>query len=441
VVTFDTDEATFGSVHFGQSCGSLTETASQSGYGTSHTVNLTGLDDDATYFYVVEAEDEAGNAATDDNGGACYSFTTPGVPDHFTEEYGGDADLDGLSLIFTPNGSEDYYGSCVEPITELPTDPAGGTTISLSDDDYEMVTLFGGMQATLYGMGFTSFYVGSNGYITFTGGDSDYTESLTDHFDTMRVSGLFDDLNPSTGGTVSWEQLYDRAVVTWENVPEYGTSNANTFQIELYVDGTIVISHLEVASGDNIVGLSEGVGLSPDFYETDLSSMGPCGPPEITAARSCLTHGGAGELCLELEVTDVEPRQAGLEKLVFDLSSAVSAVEASVDCVNQIYAGTVEATADGATVTVGFSPALADQDCCTVTLSGEVEDEFVVRTLAGDVDRDGTVSTADASVVKPHFGEPADAGNAQYDYDCNGAVTTGDFSVIKPLFGHELTCP
>ena len=72
---------------------------------------------------------------------------------------------------------------------------------------------------------------------------------------------------------------------------------------------------------------------------------------------------------------------------------------------------------------------------------GDVADAFVVRTLAGDVDRDGTVSTGDASVVKPHFGEPAGAGNAEYDYDCNGTVTTADFSLIKPHFGHELTCP
>ncbi len=70
---------------------------------------------------------------------------------------------------------------------------------------------------------------------------------------------------------VSWTQLADRVVVTWENVPEYGISNSNTFQIEMYFDGRIQLSWLAIAIEDGIVGLSDGLGVPEEFEETDFS--------------------------------------------------------------------------------------------------------------------------------------------------------------------------
>jgi len=202
-----------------------------------------------------------------------------GQPDYFTEQFtGGDNDLDNQSLTLTPDGSRSFYSACSEPITDLPTDPAGGTTLALSDDSYAALTL-SGAAVSLYGASRSTFYVGSNGYITFSSGDSCMVESLADHFDLPRISGLFDDLNPQSGGTVSWKQLPDRAVVTWEEVPEYGYSNSNTFQIEMYFDGTIRVAWLGIAAADGLAGLSGGGGLPEGFFESDLSEYGPCLPP------------------------------------------------------------------------------------------------------------------------------------------------------------------
>jgi len=276
-VTFTTDEPAHGTVRYGASCGALTGSAAEAGYNTVHTINLTGLQENSTYYVAVDAVDSAGNAATDDNGGGCYSFTTPDIPDYFTEEFLSNNDLANVSLTFTPNASVDFYSGCAMSIAALPVDPSGGTTLVLSDDSSALVTLSGGDTVSLYGTSYGSFYVGSNGYATFTVGDSDYTETLADHFAMPRLSGVFDDLNPSVGGTVTWKQLADRAVVTWQAVPEYGTSNSNTFQIEMHFDGTIVISYLDVAVLDCIAGLSSGGGVPADFFESDLSAMGTCG--------------------------------------------------------------------------------------------------------------------------------------------------------------------
>jgi hypothetical protein len=87
-----------------------------------------------------------------------------------------------------------------------------------------------------------------------------------------RISALFDDLNPSTGGTVYHQQLSDRVLASWVGVPQYSNSDQNTMQIELHFDGTIVISWERIDSGDAIVGISEGNGVDPDFLESDLSS-------------------------------------------------------------------------------------------------------------------------------------------------------------------------
>jgi hypothetical protein len=215
-----------------------------------------------------------------------------------------DNDLDYLSLTFRPDGSNDYYVGCVESITELPVDPAGGTVLSLSDDSYATVNLTGGTKVHLYGVSYSTFYPGSNGYVTFTSGDSAYSESLAAHFNRPRISGLFDDLNPAAGGTVSWKQLADRVVVTWLNIREWNTSTTNTFQIEMHFDGTIVISYLGIAATDGLAGLSAGNGVDPDYYPTDLSAMGPCGPRPPVAQNASYTTGMGQEFPIELSATD-----------------------------------------------------------------------------------------------------------------------------------------
>ncbi len=276
-VTFDTDEPARGTVRYGLACASLDLVADGSGFVTAHSILLGGLSDDATYYYAVDAEDEVGNASSDDAGGSCYSFSTPEIPDFFTEFFASDNDTDFLRLSFTPVGSADFYAGCSETIASLPTDPAGGTPISLSDDSSQEITLAGGATVSLYGVDYGSFFVGSNGYVTFTGGDSDYTETVADHFSLPRISALFDDLNPAAGGTIGWQQLADRVVVTYQGVPEYSTSNSNTFQIEMLFDGTININYLDIAAVDGLAGLSAGNGVSPDFFETDLSAQPACG--------------------------------------------------------------------------------------------------------------------------------------------------------------------
>ncbi len=290
-VTFTTNEPTKGTIRYGTSCGSLGQSAAESAFVTSHTFVLTGLADQTQHFFALDAVDASANTTTDDNGGSCYTFTTAPIPDTLTEEFAsGDFDLDNKSLMFTPNGSIDVYALCSTNISVLPTDPAGGTALTLADNANVSVALSGGSQVSLYGVNYSSFFVGSNGYITFTAGDTDSTPTVLDHFDTPRISALFANLNPALGGTVSWKQLADRAVVTWENVPQATTTNTNTLQVEMYFDGRIRISYLTVDLTSGIAGLSAGAGIPADYAEMDLSAAVTCGPqPPAAASRSVET--------------------------------------------------------------------------------------------------------------------------------------------------------
>ena len=199
------------------------------------------------------------------------------VVEYFTELFdSANNDLDNKSFTFIPDGSACFYRLCRAAAAKFPVNPDVHTPLSLGDDDSLLLTLTGGKQVGLYGSAFGSVRIGSNGYITFDAEDTDATESLEDHFAVMRISALFDDLNPSAGGDISWQQLTDRVVVTFLNVPEAGAANSNSFQIEMFFEGTIRITYLNIDAADGLAGLSDGTSLPADFVQTDLSNFAFC---------------------------------------------------------------------------------------------------------------------------------------------------------------------
>lgn len=291
-VTFTTNEPSIGRVVYGSSCGGLDQTLTGP-RGTSHSFELTGLQQQNTYFLRVEATDDVGNQATADNSGQCYSFLTPAIPDHFTQLFTtalGTNDLDFLQIEFTPVGSSDFYAACVETITQLPVDPTDHQLLSTGNSSPSAtVSLTGGAAVLVHGNSFSTFFVNPNGNLSFDTADSDSTESLLDHFERVRVSVLFDNLNPTAAGaSLRFAQLEDRAVITWLDVPKSGASTPNTAQCELFYDGRIRFSYLVVSITDGLVGLSNGNGVPADFIASDLSSYGACGPrpPFVTAVNT-----------------------------------------------------------------------------------------------------------------------------------------------------------
>lgn len=192
--------------------------------------------------------------------------------DYFTELFDNDNDLEYQTITFTPDISDNFYSVCREKAVAFPTDPTGGTALSLSSYNYyQKISLSDEKLVFFYGKSFDSFYVGRYGYITFGTGDSANNESLERHFSRPRISALFDSLNPGVE-KATWKQLDDRVAVTFDNVPETTKSGLNSFQIEMFFNGTIQITWLNISSEGGLAGLSAGNGLPDDFEESNLSS-------------------------------------------------------------------------------------------------------------------------------------------------------------------------
>ena len=284
VIEFSTDEPAAVTARYGVNCDVLWQ--ERSGLrATEHRLVLTSLIPQVVYYYVLEAVDDAGNVAYDDNAGDCYSFVTTERPNYLTKLYSATSDpndLDNVQLTFIPLDTPSGYSLCQESADAFPSNPVGDAVLTLGDDAYAEIALEGDARVMLYGQAYDRIFVGSNGYITFTFGDSTYTASLVNHFAIPRISALFTDLNPAVRGAISWRQWEDRVAVTFLDVPEYSgsgdysPSNSNSFQVELFFNGVVRITYLDLSARGGLVGLSAGWGTPMDYVATAFRSAPLC---------------------------------------------------------------------------------------------------------------------------------------------------------------------
>ena len=116
-----------------------------------------------------------------------------GLKDYLTEQFDLTTnDLAYHTLTFVPDGSLRFYAPSCEPATRFPVDASGGRVVTLSDDSHAEVDLDGGARVSVFGVPFPTFFIGSNGYLTFDSLDDSYTESPASHFNQHRISASSD---------------------------------------------------------------------------------------------------------------------------------------------------------------------------------------------------------------------------------------------------------
>lgn len=129
--------------------------------------------------------------------------------------------------------------------------------VALSDDDFAEVPL--PFVFSFCGNDYTSVFVGSNGFLTFGAGDNNFFESVSGMLNgPPRIAAWWDDLNPSTGGCITEVEVAGNFVITWNDVPEYPSTGANTFSVTLRPDGTHSVDYGAMTSADGIAGTSPG---------------------------------------------------------------------------------------------------------------------------------------------------------------------------------------
>lgn len=235
----------------------------------------------STYYYTAFAYYGLDEFGDDSYSPPARDRATAGIrkPDSYLAEYFGesDNDLDNTVVTFTPIGIGAYYASCSQTASSFPVDATTMTWLTMADDDSRQIALTGGKTVSLYGHAYSSVYIGSNGYLTFEGPDTSYFDGLAEHFALPRVSGLFIDFFPELGGGIGYRQMEDRFVVTYLQLPDYWGGASTSFQVEMFFDGRIRFTYLEVDAEFGVTGLSMGDWNAYAFDEVDMSDSAGCG--------------------------------------------------------------------------------------------------------------------------------------------------------------------
>lgn len=284
-IAFKTNEPLSGHIGYGKDCGTV-EQASGDTLRTDHEMLLAGLDENTTYFFVVNATDPAGNTTSADNDGACFSFTTTEQRDFLTQVFSESnpeesAALAGRSITYTPDGSISGYSVCSAAAEDFPVSPSCGEHVTMDESGSVYYPLEEGHSIPFFGEIYDSLHIGEDGYVAFGASGVGIDPLLESHFAAPRISGLFSDLSPNTG-EIRVAELDDRVAVTYRRVL-YEYFRVVSFQIETFFTGEIRITWMEIGSPSAIVGLSDGYGLDSDFAESTLSAYWNCDDPTLPA--------------------------------------------------------------------------------------------------------------------------------------------------------------
>lgn len=178
----------------------------------------------------------------------------------------------------------------------------------------------------------------------------------------------------------------------------------------------------------------------------------PAGP-EIVTWEVVADHGAAGPLASVVTDGAVEPRIEGLRtlRITFDLAldpTTANESDVAVEALSNpglLPGKRVSLDASGKVLTVAFDSPLADADVYTVTVAGSVTGtdglavqgdlDIDLKTLAGDTDSSGVVSTADLLATRAAAGGATQA-NARFDVDRSGSVTGSDLMAIRARLGN-----
>ncbi len=163
--------------------------------------------------------------------------------------------------------------------------PQPGVPLAVGDDGF--VELFPPFPIDFCGVRYTSLFVNANGSVTFGTSSASFSESTYNHLaGPPRVAPLWDDLNASAGGSVTFQQTASTFTVSWQDVPEYPADGANTFSVKFQkknqhgqslgpvVGNAFTLAYGDVSAVDGLAGYSCGGALASGFErESDLSKL------------------------------------------------------------------------------------------------------------------------------------------------------------------------
>lgn len=186
------------------------------------------------------------------------------------EQFTAGIDVASTDLVFTPNGNGGYVVTSATGSYDTNT----GTAFVGAGDDDLFVNNALGFSFPYCGTSTSAIDVCTNGFVWLQTGSSvsaDFSESTAELLTLQdRIAVNWDDFNFTGGGTLSFNALPGKALVTWDGVPEFSTTNLNTFHLQLFPSGVFIISLPTLANLDAVIGYAAGA--PGTGYVADLSA-------------------------------------------------------------------------------------------------------------------------------------------------------------------------
>jgi subtilisin family serine protease len=190
--------------------------------------------------------------------------------------------LDNEGLI----GSDSTYVARVEAFRNIDLVPgaAGVTTLLSSGDDKNVNVGIGSNTFNFYGASYSSFYVSTNGLITFGSGNNSHSNSDLKSSPSQRsIAPLWDDWKHTSGNAIILGAFRDvdgdgnnEAIIEWNKVQGYSSSPSSvTFQVILWMNTGSSPSNFAFNYPDLNAGNSRSNGGSATVGIKNSGSQGP----------------------------------------------------------------------------------------------------------------------------------------------------------------------
>lgn len=208
-----------------------------------------------------------------------------------------------ITFVFAvPCGDDGLYFQCVSEPGDIPVDIGNNGTLLVLGDDETSSRFNLSFPFRFYTTTYTSVLINSNGFLTFddccancTYGGSACNVPLrmpnANLINTV-IAPFWADLDPSAAGTLHTASDANNFRVQWTNVPQFSSSNNNTFQVHLTRNGDIwvYLRTLEVDPFNNrriAIGLENHngtIGFSV-FYAVPGNHSRPATPSRLHFSR------------------------------------------------------------------------------------------------------------------------------------------------------------
>ena len=160
------------------------------------------------------------------------------------------ADLTQCGIGSNPNQTTNYNVTTIPYVAQT----NNGTNLTMSDDTQQGPFNIG-FNFCFFGQTYTQFYVGSNGWISFSAGQSiTFTSSPIPNTGATVpkncIMGPWQDWHPGLGGQIKYQVQgvapCRKLIVSWVNVPMYSCTNLNgTFHIVIYESTNIIENFIQ----------------------------------------------------------------------------------------------------------------------------------------------------------------------------------------------------